>query len=190
MKKPIHRIKPKHRANVRKEKYSKYKSILAQDFHKACGYCGLPDFQFGGTSGFHIDHFAPKKKFPELEDTYTNLIYSCPSCNRRKSDFWPTSDPKKPILNSQGFFNPCEEEFDYHLYRTDDGKIKSETDIGKFIIQRLHLFLRKHEIIWLREEYKLLIEQLKKSNICDKDQLMKYLDKYLEYSDLIEKNMD
>src|SRR5271154_2101665 len=72
--------------------YRRYKKYLIVDFSNRCGYCDGHDKWYGGFKNFHIDHFAPKEKFPQLKTVYSNLIYSCPSCNIAKSDFWPSTD--------------------------------------------------------------------------------------------------
>lgn len=57
----------------------------------SCAYCTITESESPGAA-FHVDHFRPQKKFPDLRDICTNLRYSCPRCNLMKSDFWITEE--------------------------------------------------------------------------------------------------
>jgi uncharacterized protein (TIGR02646 family) len=79
------------------ESYSNYRSFkkhLENDFNNRCGYCDDPDSYYGQEISYHIDHFKPKSEFPELEVEYKNLVYSCPYCNRAKSNKWKAKKNK------------------------------------------------------------------------------------------------
>ncbi|MEU2237719.1 HNH endonuclease, partial [Streptomyces vietnamensis] len=77
--------------------YKSYREFLKEDFKGRCGYC---DSFYGIVKkDYHIDHFVPRrliKKFithKHLENDYTNLVYSCPSCNISKSGKWISENP-------------------------------------------------------------------------------------------------
>ena len=62
------------------------KKHLSADFGHRCAYCDDLDEYGGGYRAYHVEHFAPKEKFPELRYDYDNLLYACPWCNRAKWD--------------------------------------------------------------------------------------------------------
>ncbi|MFV3131267.1 HNH endonuclease [Niveispirillum sp. KHB5.9] len=145
-------LKMHHRAPVRREvatqvRYALYRDDLRLDFLQACGYCGDGDERID-RSTFHIDHFAPKKRFPELELAYTNLVYACRFCNVSKSDHWIGNDPKVPNNGTVGFVDPCSDDYDIHLGRDAGGRIVARTELGRYIIRRLSLHLIRHELLW------------------------------------------
>ena len=65
---------------------------LSQVFNSLCGYC--EEFDKG-----EVDHFRPKKLFPELVYQWANWVFACHTCNQLKSEKWP----------SQGYIDPCDE---------------------------------------------------------------------------------
>ncbi|MGI0106165.1 HNH endonuclease [Salinimicrobium sp. WS361] len=78
-------------------------------FLKNCGYCGIH------TDKGHeaeVDHFFPKSEDLEANLIYNwnNFIWSCPSCNRKKSSNYP-------------IINPCDEdEMDQIYFHSADGR--------------------------------------------------------------------
>jgi hypothetical protein len=126
--------------------YKRFKSDLVSDFNNRCGYCDSHDKFFGGLKNFQIDHFKPHSipAFLSLKHEYTNLIYSCQSCNRAKSNKWE---------EIEGFIDPCDDKYADFLFRDDKGKIiHNNTNQGKYIYSNLNLFLRRHEFLWLIEK--------------------------------------
>jgi hypothetical protein len=149
---PIHSTSPARRTNVAvKSRYSLYKGDLREDFASKCGYCDTADFYSGGRRGFHIDHFAPKSKFGALQNTYSNLVYCCPTCNIGKSDDWPGSDSAVSYVGNIGYVDPCHSDYPTHLARGVDGKIFALTPLGDYIHRKLKLHLRRRQICWLLE---------------------------------------
>ena len=145
--------------------YKKYKSYLADDFHLSCGYCGVHHMYFGYQKGFHIDHFAPKSRFPELICEYTNLVYTCPVCNIAKHDDWCTDKACTPISNGQGYIDPCCPEYDEVFYRNEYGKICVKTSVnnasvGQYMYNRMKFFLKRHEIFWVIEYFDDTLDKL------------------------------
>lgn len=157
----IHKKTPQRKANVDPEnRYQNYKDSLRDDFNNSCGYCDGNDKYAGGKSVYHIDHFAPKKKFPALETSYNNLIYSCPYCNRAKSDKWPSNHSVQNVISNEGFIDPCSDEYNEHLMRAPSGDIIWETELGKYIHKNLKLGLTRHRIVWLLKEAEHILNEL------------------------------
>lgn len=165
---PIHKFSgEKWTTNPTNKKY------LAIDFKGRCAYCDDLDFYYGGQRSFHVEHFAPKEKFPALKYVYENLLYSCPYCNSAKSDTWPSDDPAINVVGDTGFVSPCSDEYDQHLERNSSGKIVSKTNLGKYMIENLKLFLYRHELFFkleqVEEKKSLLENTIAKEKINGKD---------------------
>lgn len=143
------RVASPQRSNPSESKsYRAYKPQLREDFRMRCGYCDGPDVYVGGLGGSHIDHFAPRSKFPSLENSYGNLVYACPFCNRAKSDTWVGEDPTVPNDGNSGFIDPCGPELEQHLGRNRGGRIVPLTRLGGFLVDNLNLRLARHQFIW------------------------------------------
>lgn len=123
------------------------KKHLAKDFGNRCAYCDDLDAYGGGYHAYHVEHFAPKERFPELEFDYDNLLYSCPWCNRAKWDIWPSDNSKINIVGDEGFVDPCTVDYDKHLKRLPDGTIKGITPLGEYMYKTLKLYLKRHAIV-------------------------------------------
>lgn len=128
--------------------YRDYKTELRQDFSQRCGYCDTSDEFFGGERGYQIDHFAPKSQFPDLTCTYTNLVYSCPLCNRAKWNKWIGDDSSMPNNGSAGFVDPCDPAIDQHISRDGQGRIVAVTQLGEYMVFNLNLRLVRHQHVW------------------------------------------
>ena len=155
------------RSNVTKQSdYRSYKEDLRQDFKERCGYCDDPDEFFGGIRGYHIDHFAPKSTFPKFETEYSNLVYSCPYCNSAKSDKWIGNNSSVSHNGSEGFIDPCDEEYECHLDRDGEGRILGRSKLGGYMVRELQLYLLRHQFIWqtqrLAEERDILDSMIEK----------------------------
>ncbi len=107
-----------------------------------------------------MEHFAPKDRFPNLEFTYDNLLYSCPYCNIAKSNKWVGNDASENIVGQQGFIDPCTPEYNNHLKRNDDGSIGYLTPLGSHIYSELKLFLKRHQIIYNIEKVRIARKKL------------------------------
>ncbi len=110
--------------------YRKYKPYLKAEFANHCVYCRAHDLD-QDTSSFHVEHYRPKSLFPELESRYTNLFYSCASCNRFKKNYWSDS-PSKQVPN------PCDTNMSEHLV-FDSHFIKSRSSMGLLAVELLRL---------------------------------------------------
>lgn len=128
--------------------YKMYKKPLSIDFDNKCGYCGDYDFWSGGPHNYHIDHFAPKSKFDSLKNSYSNLVYCCPYCNRYKSNDWVSDNPKVNILGNKGYIDPCDKAYDDAFCRKSSGEILFKNNIGEYMYFKLKLHLKRHSIIY------------------------------------------
>ena len=151
---------PVRSAVAQRRNYRAYKDELRADFNSRCGYCDSIDEYFGGLSGAHIDHFAPKSKFPTLANCYQNLVYSCPFCNRAKSNKWLGNNASIPNNGNEGFVDPCSGEFDNHLAREASGEIVPRTGLGEYMVDHLKLRLVRHRFIWQAQRLDKLLAQL------------------------------
>lgn len=127
---------------------SSNKQYLAPDFDNRCAYCDDLDSYSGGYNAYHVEHFAPKEKFMELQHTYDNLLYSCPYCNISKSNKWVGSTAQECFVAEKGFVDPCTDEYYKHLARDDSGSIISLTPLGQYMYFELKLYLKRHSIIY------------------------------------------
>jgi uncharacterized protein (TIGR02646 family) len=162
--------------------YKSYRKLLKEDFKGRCGYC---DSYYGIVKkDYHIDHFVPRKVFEKLdshkhlENDYSNLIYSCPSCNISKSGKWISEHPDISIVNEEGFVNPCSEEYDALFYRDGNGAIQpiENNKTATYIHKELKLFLIRHQTAWKIESIMELVEEAEVNpNPSDKDLLIKEL---------------
>ena len=120
---------PTRTAVEMRTRYQLYRADLKRDFHGACGYCGDEDVRVDAVV-FHIDHFAPKSRFPDLAVSYSNLVYACRYCNVSKSDHWIGKDAAVHHDGKRGFIDPCSEDYEKHLERQASGRI-SHSDLDE-----------------------------------------------------------
>lgn len=141
-------IKPIEKREIEEQQkhYIEYKDILVEDFKGQCGYCGKNREIL--YDKFEIDHFAPKSKFKDKENDYSNLVLACQKCNRHKGQKWPSSSADKPVVDNKGFINPATEEYNKHLARNEKGAIVPLTDIGKYMYDVLKFDIRPTSLIY------------------------------------------
>lgn len=171
------------RPNVKKRSpYGEYLDILKEDFGDICGYCGKSEYVTKNT--FEIDHFIPKKYAPELEEDYSNLVYSCYECNRKKSSKWPSKNKDIQFVEGAGFIDPVSKEYDEHLERDIYGNIVGKTAAGQYMVQVGFEFDKRP----MREIYKAMILIEKKQQLREKMQSVSVdeLQEYIEADRLLE----
>lgn len=135
------------RAGVSKlNQYQDARDILTEDFFGMCGYCGKNGKRL--HQKFHIDHFVPKKRDPDREKDYYNLVLACPKCNLSKANKWPTNDINKPNDGEVGFLDPATAEFDEHIKRNKDGYVMGKTPLGRVMCKLLNLDIRRSDLYW------------------------------------------
>lgn len=145
---PLRVAIPKRTYNKHHKNYRTYKIPLAADFNNRCGYCDIEDKWLGGRRVYHIDHFAPREKFPHLSDNYNNLVYACPYCNIAKSDDWISDDCNISIVNEEGYIDPCNEQYELIFYRDELGNIKACHKVGEYIHRQLKFNSPRHSTVW------------------------------------------
>jgi uncharacterized protein (TIGR02646 family) len=172
--------------------YQSYRADLKRDFHGACGYCGDEDARVD-TVVFHIDHFAPKSRFPALSVRYGNLVYACRYCNVSKSDHWIGNDAAVHHDGKRGFVDPCTEDYEKHLVRLTSGRIVGRTELGCYIVGRLKLNLIRHELLWqvrrarkLRDEVERLLDEIEERGKGDESSHHALLKRYRSLNRAIE----
>lgn len=164
----IQRQKPVRVCSKSYTDYRRFKPYIAVDFNNRCGYCDSHDRFFGGNKNFQIDHFRPHSlpAFASLKHEYSNLVYSCQSCNNAKSNKWNDID---------GFIDPCDSAYDNTIFRDDNGKIKHNgTTQGEYIYTNLNFFLQRHELLWCierLEEQQGLINDILQNNAYKNDNI-------------------
>lgn len=66
--------------------YPQYRQWLRDEFSFRCVYCLRRETWAFDNSEFELDHDVAKSLAPELCRDYTNLVYACHNCNKRKSN--------------------------------------------------------------------------------------------------------
>ena len=178
-------------------KYSDHKSDLQLDFVQRCGYCNSLDTW--KVAYYEIDHFIPYKRNKVVFLTtkavtdYSNLVYSCRSCNNAKRNKWPTNDQAVPNRNNEGFLDPCDNTYLNQFNRNNVGEIVSTTPLGQWMYRALKLHKPQHQIIWQLEELEHIIRNIKAQsdlvNIPEriKDMIISVFLKYDDYRDELRK---
>lgn len=173
--------------------WSQHKPDLKEDFNDHCAYCHSYD-GFRHTY-FEVDHFIPKAFFLPLGNIsvtqYSNLVYSCKFCNNSKRAKWPSQSETIFNHSDKGFVDPCDNNYDSHFYRTNDGGIMWRTALGKWMFSEAFSFDKRQNSIkalWnlnrLRKIIDAIIVELKKLDPASheyKDIKMKLGEFTLEY---------
>ncbi len=151
------------RSSIEVDHYTKARSYLTKDFHNMCGYCGK-QFDVIEAKG-QIEHFIPKKKFPQFEHNYNNLILCCAVCNNKKYEDWPTNDASQNITidGKKGYIDPATDDFDKNIVRTEDGMIVGITDVGQYMAKRFGFASRPMKECFKAVELRRLIDKLKEA---------------------------
>lgn len=144
--------------------YHDYRPYLQKDFAHRCCYCNLHEDTIGVLS-FQIDHFIPRKEFEgkrdELKTQYDNLMFTCPKCNRAKSNQYE-GDITTPEIENRLFYNPDLVDYNLIFYRDELGGIASDDPKGRAMINQLKLYRPIHNYAWILEKYDDLIKRLDK----------------------------
>ncbi len=90
-----------------------------------------------GIETFGVDHFRPKKLFPELTLVYDNLYYCCNDCNRYKGPVWPSAEQ---LARGYFFPDPCEcDPLVDHIQEQADCRWEAISKAGVFALEALRL---------------------------------------------------
>lgn len=132
------RIPKEHAVQPSSGQYSDWKQRIADEGFHQCVYCAIHEASFGGIRNFHIEHYRPKSKFPDLINDIKNLYYACPICNTFKSNDWPSD-------TTEDFSRHCYSDpslVDYSdIFDTDrtSGMISGRHPASKYMVERVYL---------------------------------------------------
>lgn len=176
------KVTPVRRDNAPDVKnYHEYKPFLREDFYERCGYCG--DHEFFRDTFYEIDHFVPKTLAPEKIKDYSNLVYSCRTCNNSKRAKWPTKLADKPNNGNEGWIDPCDSEYSKQFERLSDGSVKAKTVLGQWIWRELSLGNPIHRLKWSLEQLRVELNRAISLDITDVEegkQIMTLFSRYME----------
>jgi hypothetical protein len=116
------------------KRYTEYRQQLRKDFFYSCAYCTMTEFE-AQSIRMTIDHYEPRNPRDDLENEYSNLMYSCSPCNERKGYRYP---PPEARANGHRFFRADAEPRADHFV-LDGKELKSRTNVGEFTIKMLDL---------------------------------------------------
>ncbi|MBN8678109.1 MAG: HNH endonuclease [Chitinophagales bacterium] len=163
-----------------------HKPDLKIDFISKCGYCNASDTW--KITYYEVDHFIPEAILTIKTNTdYSNLVYSCRSCNNAKRKKWATDDENVPNRNDQGFIDPCDDDYLNHFIRKDTGEIQFNTKLGEWMYYALKLYKPQHQVIWNLEQLEPVITEIKalaedeKVKPEIKEWIIQTYDKYTDY---------
>lgn len=119
-------------------RYADWREYLAEESKYQCVYCAVPESEMGGSRGYHIEHYRPRARFPELANEYSNLFYACCICNLYKSDDWPRDpDATHSVI---AYPNPAEADYsDLFDEDSESGRISARFAAAAYLLERLHL---------------------------------------------------
>ena len=143
--------------------YQSYKSSLQKDFKRHCAYCNLNE-EWVAPLPFEVEHFIPRDAFEaagrkDLDTDYRNLMLACPRCNRLKGNLFYGDIADCKIFNPY-FYNPAEIDYNTVFYRDEKGRIHSDDELGKQMIERLRLYRPSKQMAWLLDELKEVLDRI------------------------------
>ena len=107
------------------------RDAVRHNYQYRCGYCGVHEDEAGSL--LEIDHYQPRSSGGD--DDLDNLVYCCPSCNRRKGSFWP----ERGLSSQLRILHPWKDDLSQHLQLELDGSVVGLTETGRFHLERLQL---------------------------------------------------
>lgn len=160
------------KCNKKYSDYHRYKEYLKKDFQDRCAYCNMHD-RWVMPLPFQIDHFIPRSEFEkagrkDLENDYRNLMYSCPVCNRLKSDAFEGEIPDHEIKNPL-FYNPVEVDYNTVFTRDESGRTQSSDQMGRDMIKRLQLYRPTKQMAWFLDELNQVYDDIEKRMESESD---------------------
>jgi hypothetical protein len=111
-------------------KYPEYKDWLRENFHlDLCSFC-LQQHE----NALSIDHYVPRNHDSSRLHDPTNLLLSCPTCGRQKSDYHPAHQQRRRRPHDQTGFSVldvrCDDLARMFVLR-DDGSLALHPDSNK-----------------------------------------------------------
>jgi len=155
------------------------KTELRKIYNSKCCYC-----ETKLTKNFEIEHFRPQSKYEWLQNSWSNLLLVCSSCNKSKSNRFETKNEaitskienidyhkSAEYLNKveeQLLIHPEYEDAELYLKYEKSGNIFSELEKGIYTIKLTNL-----NDTFLKSARYNLIEEFKKKivNIIDDDKI-------------------
>jgi len=101
-------------------------------YGERCAYCSVHESEAGAE--LEIDHVQPRSAGGT--DDLENLVYCCPTCNRLKGNFWPSSDLPTP---GRRLLHPGRDDPAQHLREDADCRLIALSPTGAFHLDRLRL---------------------------------------------------
>lgn len=117
--------------------YKDCKAALAVEGHGRCVYCAILEKPLGGYWHFHVEHFRPKSKFPDLTNEYSNLFYACAICNTFKSSDWP-GEPNE-ALSTPSYADPSQVDYNSIFNVDDRGSLTGANVAASYMITKIYL---------------------------------------------------
>ncbi len=109
------------------KRYTSFKPWLRDEFEYRCAFCLRRElWSEDDKAAFHVEHRLPEDDHPALRLDYTNLIFSCGTCNDFKGTQLDIPDPLKVP-------------FGKHLTVKPDGSIRPRTKTGRVLVKALRL---------------------------------------------------
>ena len=94
-----------------------------------------------------------------MDTDYRNLMLSCPRCNRLKGNRFAGDIPDYEIYNPY-FNNPVETDYNMIFYRDEKGRIHSDDELGRQMIEMLRLYRPSRQMAWLLDELRGVLERI------------------------------
>ncbi|MBP3043665.1 HNH endonuclease [Arthrobacter jiangjiafuii] len=120
--------------------------VLLAETDRRCAYC---DSHVIHVAQPHIEHYRPRKSYPELVVAWDNLTVACPRCNALKLDNF---SEKLPLVNP--FIDDPMDHFIFY----GDMVFAPESLRGEYTIQILGL--NREDIVSMRKQRMLNMERL------------------------------
>lgn len=81
---------------LKKYRNPKIREALETMFHGKCAYC---ESKISHISFGNIEHYRPKRLFPQRAFLWRNLLLACERCNNAKLDHFPDATQGGPLIN-------------------------------------------------------------------------------------------
>lgn len=128
------------------KKYRDYREEIQEDCQHRCVYCDIHELEAGGAKNMTLDHFRPRKLYPNLVNDPSNLLWSCSPCNGLKGNDWPAGANNGTTINGgYGYIDPFAIDRKDYFQIGDDGRFIPLKDPAQWMIDWLALnrpFLR------------------------------------------------
>jgi hypothetical protein len=102
-----------------------FRDWLRDEFDFRCPYCLMRETWLRGCRGFEVDHCVPQSADPSRRLVYDNLVYTCPWCNRVKSNV--------------ALPNPTDFAYGTAMSVNNEGMIVPRNNTGRMLIEGLKL---------------------------------------------------